>query len=149
MYPARERAHIVQPQGDPRWAIAAPVAFLRDAADHAGLDHNALREDFPGVRDGEAWLVLPSFFCETPVGWLRALAHLVERQAPLRLYMLYTDPQDPEVVEFSVRLYPRLDAEIRTLIGTFSQSTAAAVDDVGALVELAFRRLREAPVDLD
>lgn len=132
------------PETIPRWVIAAPLALMHDAAAVAGLDGNALRQDLPGVQDGDAWLVLPSFFCERPADWLTALAHLVERDVPLRLYLLKTDPDAPEEVHFSTRLYPRLDADVRDLLTAFSHPTAEAVEQGAALVELAFDRLRAA-----
>lgn len=125
-----------------RWAIISAKDELLDAALAAGLDANALDDQLPGAGEGEAGLAWPSFFCPEPRRWLAALALLVDREAPLRLYVLQDGPEPGSC--FTARLYPPLDGETRDLLQDFSPDSMAAVAHASQQVNLAIGALRRA-----
>ena len=124
-----------------KWLIEAPQQMLAEAIDHAGLDPNALR---PLIgQENEGALIYPSFFCDSPEAWMRALAHLVTRHVNFRIFLTEVTGEHGGREVGRARVYPRFDTETSELLASIDLDESRLLEAYSERVETALAKMRE------
>ncbi|MEC9165860.1 MAG: hypothetical protein VX596_02085, partial [Pseudomonadota bacterium] len=118
-----------------------PQHMLAEAIDHAGLDPNALRILIGQETEGA--LIYPSFFCDSPEAWMRALAHLVTRHVNFRIFLTEVTGEHGGREVGRARVYPRFDTETSELLASIDLDESRLLEAYSARVETALAKMRE------
>ena len=124
-----------------KWLIEAPQQMLAEAIDHAGLDPNALRILIG--QENEGALIYPSFFCDSPEAWMRALAHLVTRHVNFRIFLTEVTGEHGGREVARARSYPRFDTETSELLASIDLDESRLLEAYSERVETALAKMRE------
>ena len=129
------------------WLIEAPQQMLAEAIDHAGLDPNALRILIGQEIEGA--LIYPSFFCDSPEAWMRALAHLVTRHVNFRIFLTDVTGEHGGREDGRARVYPRFDTETSELLASIDLDESRLLEAHSERVETALAKMREHAYTVD
>ena len=124
-----------------KWLIEAPQQMLAEAIDHAGLDPNGLRILIGHEHEGA--LIYPSFFCDSPESWMRALAHLVTRHVNFRIFLIEVTCEYGGREVSRARVYPRFDHETSELLARIDSEESRLLEAYSQRVETALAKMRE------
>ena len=130
-----------------KWLIEAPQQMLAEAIDHAGLDPNALRILIG--QENEGALIYPSFFCDSPEAWMRALAHLVNRQVNFRIFLTEGTGEHGGREVGRARVYPRCDTETSELLASIDLDESRLLEAYSERGETALAKMREHAYTVD
>ncbi|MEC7675928.1 MAG: hypothetical protein VYB89_10400, partial [Pseudomonadota bacterium] len=111
------------------------------AVDHAELDPNALRILIGHEHEGA--LIYPSFFCDAPEAWMRALAHLVTRHVNFRIFLIEVTGEHGAREVGRARIYPRFDTETSELLASIDLDESRLLEAYSERVETALAKMRE------
>ena len=125
-----------------KWLIEAPQQMLAEAIDHAGLDPNALRILIG--QENEGALIYPSFFCDSPEAWMRALAHLVTRHVSFRIFLTEVTGEHGGREVGRARVYPRFDTETSELLASIDLDESRLLEAYSERVETALAKMQPA-----
>ena len=121
--------------------------MLAEAIDHAGLDPNALRILIG--QENEGALIYPSFFCDSPEAWMRALAHLVTRHVNFRIFLTEVTGEHGGREVGRARVYPRFDTETKELLASIDLDESRLLEAYSERVETALAKMREHAYTVD
>lgn len=132
-----------------RWIIECPAYALTLLTPAMGLSANAVEAVMDDGRGGveagvaPARLTFPSPHCRQSWQWLGVLAELVQRGFPFTLFLMTVSGTGrSETLQSLVQLFPKFDAQTRSLLRSFSPGMVEEADGLQARVALAFERLR-------